>query len=179
MRKLNILLVVGMLVTFLIHAIMGSLQLMGTASDAHKTVGFVLLVLICCHVLVSGILTVKTLIARKRSGAGYFKENALFWARRISGLTIVFPLIMHLVIFKASNADAYRLQEFTTGRLISQILLVAALALHILINVRPALIVFGIKGLKAYAADILVVLSILLLLIAAAFVIYYLRWMAL
>ena len=178
MRRLNMFLVAGMLVSFLAHAIMGSLQLVGASSNALKIVAWILVGLISAHVAVTTILTVQTLYARKKAGVGYFKNNLLFWARRISGLTIIIPLIMHLVIFRASNADAYRLQVFTTGRLISQILLIAAIALHVLINVKPALMSFGVKGHKVYAADIIFVLSVLLLIFAAAFAVYYWRWIA-
>lgn len=179
MRRFNMFLVAGMLLTFLLHAIMGSLQLVGAGSGAMKTVAWVLVGFITAHVIVTTILTVQSLHARRLSGAGYFKDNALFWARRISGFLIIIPLIMHLAIFNASNAEVYRLQEFTTGRMISQILLVAAIALHVLTNVKPALISYGVKGEKRVAADVWVILSVLLLLFTLAFVIYYLRWIAL
>ena len=178
MRKCNMFLVAGMLVTFLLHGIMGALQLAGADADAQKTVGWISVGFICAHVVVTTVLTVQTLRARRRSGAGYFRDNLLFWVRRISGFTILIPLAMHLFIFRAGNADAYRLQVFTTGRLISQILLVATLALHILTNIRPAMIAFGVKGHKAIAMDLLFVVAVLLLLFAAAFAVYYLRWAA-
>lgn len=178
MRKLNMFLVIGMLITFLAHAIMGSLRLFGADANALKVVAWISVAFITAHVIVTTILTIQTLHARKMSGAGYFKENKLFWVRRISGFAIVIPLIMHLVIFRSSNADAYRLQVFTTGRMISQILLVAAIALHVLTNIRPTGIAFGIRGLKKYSTDILFVLTIILLVLMAAFVVYYLRWMA-
>ena len=178
MRKLNMILVIGMLVTFLIHGIMGALQLAGAGTDAQKIVGWICAGFICAHAVTSTVLTVQTLQAQKRSGAGYFKDNLLFWTRRISGFTILIPLVMHLLIFRASDAEVYRLQVFTAGRLISQILLIAAIALHALTNIKPALISFGVKGHKAFAVDILFILSVVLLLFAAAFAVYYLRWAA-
>ena len=179
MRKLNMFLVSGMLVTFLIHSIMGSLQLAGANADAMKNVAWVMVGFISAHVIVTSVLTFQSLKARKLSGAGYFKDNLLFWTRRISGFAVIIPLILHLVIFRASNAEVYRLQVFTAGRMISQILLVAAIALHVLTNIRPALISFGVKGTRPVAVDIIFILSVLLILFAAAFVIYYLRWAAL
>ena len=85
---------------------------------------------------------------------------------------------MHLVFFRSANADVYRLQVFTAGRMISQILLVLAIALHVLTNIRPALIGLGVKDTKAFAVDLLLVLSVLLLMFAAAFAVYYVRWAA-
>ncbi len=178
MRRLNTVLVVGMLVTFLIHGIMGALQIAGADADAQKTIARVCLTFVAGHVIVTSVLTARTLRARRLSGAGYFRDNLLFWVRRISGFAVIIPLVMHLLIFRAGNAEAYRLQAFTTGRLISQILLVAALALHVLSNVRPLLISLGIRGHRAFALDLMLVLSVLLLLFAAAFAIYYTRWAA-
>ena len=102
----------------------------------------------------------------------------MFWARRISGLAIIVPLIMHLMIFSASNAEVYRLKVFTTGRMISQVMLVVTMALHVLINVRPALTAFGVKSFKAFTADLVIILSVIMILAGAAFVIYWLRWAA-
>ena len=84
---------------------------------------------------------------------------------------------MHLLIFSGTGDEAYRLVFFHSGRLISQILLIAALALHILTNIRPALIGLGIKAGRLLSADICFVLSAVLLLCCCAFCVYYLRWM--
>lgn len=178
MRKLNIFAVAGMLVTFLIHAILGALQITGAGSTALKPVAWVSVGFVAVHMILSTVLTVQTLHARHMSHAGYFRDNKLFWVRRISGFLIVIPLIMHLLIFSPANAGAYRVHVFSTGRLVSQILLVLAIALHVISNIRPALITCGIRSLKAYAVDILLVLSVLLLLFIIAFVVYYVRWMA-
>ncbi len=178
MRKLNMFLVAAILVTFLAHAITGSLQLAGATSDTPEWIAWVCVAFISAHVVVTTILTVQSLYARKRAGAGYFKDNLLFWIRRISGFVILIPLVMHMTIFSASNAYVYRLQAFTTGRLISQILLVAAIALHVITNIRPMMISFGVKGHRAYAFDIIFIMTVLLLLFAISFAIYYVRWAA-
>ena len=62
--------------------------------------------------------------------------------------------------------------------MIAQVLFVLSIALHVLTNVRPMLISLGIRPLKRYVPDILIVLSIVLLVFIAAFIIYYLRWKA-
>lgn len=178
MRKLNMALVAAMLVSFLAHAIMGSMRLFGGDSAPVAAVAWVTLALAAAHVVVTTVLTAQTLHARRRSGAGYFRDNKLFWIRRISGFAILIPLVMHLVIFRSANADVYRLQVFTAGRMISQILLVLAIALHVLTNIRPALIGLGVKDTKAFTVDLLLVLSVLLLMFAAAFAVYYVRWAA-
>ena len=178
MRKLNMALVAAMLAAFLAHAIMGSMRLFGGDSAPVAAVAWVTLALAAAHVVITAVLTAQTLHARHRSGAGYFKDNKLFWVRRISGFAILIPLVMHLVIFRSANADVYRLQVFTAGRMVSQILLVLAIALHVLTNIKPALIGLGVTDTKAFAVDLLLVLSVLLLLFAAAFAVYYVRWAA-
>lgn len=180
MRRLNLILVAGMLVSFLVHAIIGSMQLMGAQSNlrALMIAADFLVAFMAAHVVVSIIFSIRTLKAIKKSGAHYFKDNLLFWARRISGLTIIIPMIMHLVIFHSSNESAYRLSAFTAGRMISQILLVASIALHVLINVKPALMGFGVKGHRKFAGDIIFVLTILLFVFAVSFLVYFLRWAA-
>lgn len=179
LRKINMFLVIGMLVTFLAHAISGGLRLAGASTAPATYLAWALTVFIALHMVVTTILTVQTLKARRLSGAGYFKENSAFWTRRISGFVILIPLIMHITIFmQPPEADAYRLQVFTAGRLISQILLVAAIALHVLTNIRPAAISFGIRDGKAFRIDLMLILSVMLLLFAAAFAIFYIRWMS-
>lgn len=178
MRKLNMVLVIGIIAAFLTHAIMGGLRLAGADTRSPSAAAWVCFGLIAAHVVVTTILTGRTLAVWKRTGAGYFRENALFWARRISGFVVLIPLVMHLVFFSTSNEGAFRLQVFTAGRLISQILLVVAIALHLLTNVAPLLITLGVREKRAFAADLLLILSVMLLLFAAAFVIYYLRWTA-
>ena len=176
MRKCNLVLTAGMLVTFLAHAIMGSQRLFGGNAAPVKALAWISVGFVAAHAAVATVLTAQTLRARRRSGAGYFNENKLFWTRRISGFAILIPLVLHLTIFSTGSADAFRLQAFTTGRLLSQILLVACIALHVLTNIRPALIAFGVKDTKAFAVDLLLALSVLLLIFAAAFAVYYVRW---
>lgn len=178
MRKLNLFIVVGMLVTFLVHAVMGALQLSGANANTLKSLAWVCVGLITAHIVVSVVLTIQTLYACKKSGTGYFRNNLMFWAKRITGFTIVIPLVMHLMIFHSESGDAFRLQVFTSGRMISQILLVVTIALHVMINIKPLLTGFGVKENRAFAGDIIFVLSVVLLLLAAAFVVYYLRWTA-
>ncbi len=178
MRKLNLFLVTGIFITFLFHALGGAFRLFGADSDTMKIAAYICLGLIAAHIVVTFILTLETLKARQHSGSGYFKNNLIFWARRISGFTILIPLLMHILIFHGTGQDSFRLVEFHAGRLISQILLVISLAFHVLTNIKPLLISFGIRETKAFTADIIFVLSVILLIAACAFSVYYLRWMA-
>ena len=57
-----------------------------------------------------------------------------------------------------------------------QLLLVAAFFLHLFINIRPLLVSLGIMTDKEHRSDIYLVLSVLLLFITGAIIIYYIGW---
>ena len=176
MRKWNAVLTAVILVLFLIHAILGSFQLLGTGSTAGKSIARAAEVLIWIHVLIGVKLTVDTLRIQHKTGARYFRENALFWARRISGFAVMVLLVFHFGAFGDNSGPLYRLRVFDSAKLVAQLLLVLAIAVHVITNVKPALISFGIKSWKARTGEILAIISVLLLVMAAAFIVYYLRW---
>ena len=135
-----------------------------------------LVVLMALHMAIGIKLTADTVIACRKSGVSYYKENKLFWARRISGFAIFVFMILHLAVFMGKTGGNVRLKYFGVFELLGQILLVISVAVHVITNVKPMMISFGIKSLKEYSIDILVVLSVLMLFAGAAFLIYYLRW---
>ena len=178
MRRINIFVVTGIMIAFVFHAISGSIRLFGADAGSPLISAWICMFLVGVHVIITAILTVRTLLTIKKSGKGYFRENLLFWARRISGFALLIPLVMHLFVFSGTGDEAYRLVFFHSGRLISQILMVVALGLHILTNVHPLLIGLGVKHHGVLSADSLFVLTVFLLFCCGAFCVYYLRWMA-
>lgn len=176
MRKWNAVLTGLIVVLFLLHAVFGGFQMLGIGNTALKVTAWVTVGLIAVHTLIGIKLTWDTLRVQKKTGAAYFKENKLFWARRVSGFTVMALMAFHLTAFGYTQDGAYRLQWFTMGKLAVQILLVLAIAVHVISNVKPVLISFGISSLKQLAADIILCFSILLLFMAVAFFVYYLRW---
>ena len=176
MRKWNAILSLSALVLLLLHGILGSFQLMGAGGTAVKALAWIAVVLVAIHAVLGVKFTVDSLRVWKRTGAGYFRENRLFWARRISGFALLVFLCFHVAAFSAGGDGAYRLQWFTQAKLVLQILLAASLAVHILTNIRPLMLSLGVKGGRKWLGDLLFVLAVLLLFMAAAFVVYYLRW---
>ena len=176
MRKWNAILTAAILALFLVHAILGGFQLFGVGSTAVKGIAWAALVLIVVHTAIGIKYTADTLRVWKKTGVSYFRENLLFWARRVSGFAVMILLVLHLTAFGDTSGGAYRLKWFDGARLTVQLLLVAAIALHVLTNVKPMLISFGVRSLKERTGDILFVLSVLLLFFASAFIAYYLRW---
>ncbi|AVM68223.1 pilus assembly protein PilX [Lachnospiraceae bacterium oral taxon 500] len=176
MRKWNAVLTLLIFILFLLHAVFGSLQMLGVGNTALKGLSWAAVGLITVHTLIGLKLTLETLKVQRQTGVFYWRENKLFWARRISGLAVMLLLFCHLTAFSYTRDGAYRLHWFTAGRLTVQLFLLAAVGVHIITNVKPLLIAFGVKGLRSWLIDMLVILSVLLLFMAAAFVVYYLRW---
>lgn len=176
MRKANAVITAVMMLLFVVHGVMGAFQLIGVGDTWHKIIAWSAAALCVIHALIGVKYTVDTLKASKKAGVSYFKENRLFWARRMSGFAVLLMLFFHIWAFTTAVDGATRLLPFGTFRLVTQIFLIICIAVHVITNVKPLLISFGIKSLKKYAFDILFVVSILLLFMAAAFLIYYLRW---
>ena len=176
MRKLNAILTAAILVLFVLHGVLGAFQMFGLGTATLHVMAWTLLALVGVHTLLSLKLTWDSLRVWKRTGAPYFRENLLFWTRRVSGLAVMVLLAFHVAAFSYTSEGVFRLKWFDAFKLATQLLLIASIAVHVITNVRPALIAFGVKRLKPRAQDILFVLSVLLLIMAAAFIVYYIRW---
>ena len=176
MRKWNGVITAGILVLFLAHAVMGSFQLYGVGNTALRHTARAAMILVVIHAVISAKLTLDTIRTVRRTGAPYIRQNLLFWARRVSGFALLVFLVLHMTAFSTGGGGAYRLKWFNTGRLVTQILMVLTLGIHLISNIKPALITFGIRGLKSKTGHILFALSVLLLFMAGALIVYYLRW---
>lgn len=179
MRKWNTLLSICIIILFLIHAVAGGFQLMGLLPGGNgilSVLAKILLLLITIHAVIGVKLTWDSMAACKKSGVSYYKENRLFWARRISGFAVMLFILIHVILFLGKNDGAYRLNYFGSFQLATQILMVLSLAIHMITNINPLMISFGVLKMKEYAVDILVVLSGILLFTGTGFVIYYIRW---
>lgn len=180
MRKANAIVTVLMMVLFLIHMIWGGLELAGMTrggSSLFSALSHMMLLLTAVHIGIGIITTVQTDRALRQSGVSYFRQNRLFWIRRISGSALLLFMVSHVLIFSGTEeSGAYRLSLFAGAQLLTQILMVLSLMVHLLCNITPLRIALGIEDRHRFRTDVLLVLAILLLLAGAAFVIYYIRW---
>lgn len=179
MRKCNAVISVLLLVMFLVHMAAGIFKLSGVMPGGGSImtgISHTMLCLIAVHIIIGVKLTADSVAAVRKSGASYFKENRLFWIKRISGFAVLLFVVCHVVIFLGRNDEAYRLNYFGGIQLISQLLMVLSLAVHILTNIKPLMLSLGIGKAKSFLADALIVAAVLLLVSAAGFVIYYIRW---
>ncbi len=176
MRKCNVLMTVIIFALFIVHAVCGSLNLMNIAPILTGSLARVMLTLILIHAVISIIFTVKSIMIAKKTGAPYFKENRLFWARRISGFVILLLVFFHITAFGEVVDGVFKLSFFSAYKLTTQLLLVLSVGVHIITNVKPVLISLGIRKLKPRAADILFFISIILALASIGFIVYFIRW---
>ena len=178
MRRLNAILSMGVLALFIFHAVYGGFQLAGVLPGGNlvmKVLSWVMVVMMGLHALIGIKLTADTLRISKKAGASYYKENRLFWVRRISGLAIMVFVAFHLMIFM-SGGDPVRLHLFSHAELVTQILLAVSVGLHVISNIRPLMISFGIRSFRIFMLDIILILSALMAFTGAGFIIYFLRW---
>ena len=179
MRRFNAILSMMILLLFLVHGIVGAFQLIGLmpgGSTVLRVLSWVMTGLILVHAVIGIKFMIEALLTAKKTKAPYLKENLLFWTKSVSGLAIMLFLLSHILIFVGRQNGVFRLNYFGGFQLATQILLVLSIATHVIANVKPLMISFGIKSLKPYAKDILFVLSVVLFLAGVSFVIYYLRW---
>ena len=179
MRKLNVILGALLLVLLIVHVVGGSFQLLGVLPGGKfslQLAACVLAALCVLHALIGLKLTWESLRAVRQSGVFYFRGNKTFLASRLSGLALLLLIVTHVHQFWVSGGGPYRLHDFGVPQLMLQLLLVLALLVHVLANVRVALIGLGLGRLREYVPDALFVAAVLLLVAAGAVVAYYVRW---
>ena len=107
------------------------------SSGAGKFLAWIGVGILAAHTVLGLLLTAQTFRASRSGGKLYGKQNALFWARRTSGLAILLMLFFHIGVFGRVQDGVYILFPFTTVRLLTQLLLVASVFVHLLLNLRP------------------------------------------
>ena len=152
--------------------------MIGGGSQQMTVLSYLLTGLVLAHVVIGFVLTGRTLKARRRAGRGYFKENRLFWIRRISGFALMLFIIVHMLQFmNISAGQGVRLQLFDGPALAGQLLLAVCLLVHLLSNITPLTLALGLSDRADTKTDVMIVLAVLLFLAGAGFIIYYLRWL--
>ncbi len=164
------------MVLLLLHGLVGSFMLLGISSISLKPLAYLLLLLVSIHALLGCILTKGALQAGKSSGHWYLGENAGFWTKRITGVAILILIFFHISAYTTTVNGQFFLKEFTTLRMITQLLFILVIFLHIFVSIKPMLIKQGTLNFKERKVDYFLVLSVFLLVFVTAVVVYYLRW---
>ena len=176
MRKWNNILARVIIMLFLLHALMGSLMLLGLSNISFKPLSWLLLAAVIVHGVLGSLATVQAVKGGKESGKWYLRQNAAYWTKRFSGLTILILLCFHISAYTTAIGDVFFLKEFTAGRMIAQLLLILAIFIHLAVSVKSMLIAKGVVKFEERTADWMLVLSLMMLFFTAAVVIYFIQW---
>ena len=176
MRKWNNILARVIIVLFLLHALMGSLMLLGLSNISFKPLSWLLFAAVIAHGILGILATVQAVKSGQNSGKWYVRQNAAYWTKRFSGLAILILLCFHISAYTTTVGGAFFLKEFTFGRMAAQLLLILSIFIHLAVSVKSTLIAKGVVKFKERTVDWMMVLSLMMLFFAAAVVIYFIQW---
>lgn len=176
MNRFNQWLVMLILPLLVIHGLLGCFALLGITSVTLWPLSYALLVVVVLHGIISLILTRDAVKIGLQTGRWYWKENARYWTVRLSGICIFILLGFHASAYTTEINGVFFLQEFTFLRMLSQLLFVAAIAVHLLAAARPWLIKRGVLKFGERTWDCLVILGILTAFFTFSIVMYYIYW---
>ena len=176
MRKWNNILSRVIIVLFLLHALMGSLMLLGMSNISFKPLSWLLFAAVAVHGILGVLATVQAVKGGRKSGKWYLRQNAAYWTKRFSGFAILILLCFHISAYTTTVGDAFFLKEFTVGRMTAQLLLLISIFIHLAVSVKSMLIANGVTKFKERTIDWLMVLSLLMLFFATAVIIYFIQW---
>lgn len=176
LKVFNAVVAAAMLVLLALHGLGNAFQLFDVGSVVPAVLGWALLTLAVIHGVFGVLLTVFTFSEQRQAGVAYWGLNRRFWAVRFSGLAIAVFVVCHVLIFGQFGDGPLRLAYFGPVQLAVSLLLVASLAVHVLANLQPLMIALGVPQPRGRAADLAVVVSLVLLVAGVAFIVYFLRW---
>ena len=176
MRKLNNILARVIIVLFLFHAFTESLMLLGLNTISFFRVSLVLLAVVIAHGIFGIIATLSAIRSGTVTRHWYFRQNAAFWTKRISGVAIMLLLVFHVTAYTTSTGGRFFLKEFTLCGMLSQILFILAIFIHLAVSIRPMLIAKGTIKFRERTVDWMLVLSVMMLFFTVAVIAYYIQW---
>lgn len=176
MRKWNNILARVIIALFLLHALMGSLLLLGLSNISFRPLSWLLLAMVIAHGILGIAATIQAVKSGKNSGIWYLRQNAAYWTKRFSGLAILILLCFHISAYTTTIGSAFFLKEFTFGRMAAQLLLILSIFLHLAVSIKSMLIAKGVRKFKERTVDWMMVLSLMMLFFAVAVVYYFIEW---
>lgn len=170
MQKFHVILAWTILLLLILHLAMGVVTLLTPVFLLQSGFAYVFFGLVCVH----GILALWKVVKGKRPGevAAYLKENQNYWLRVGSGVAIFVLALIHRTLWTIHTPFGVLLRDFEWPSLLAQLLLVAALAVHVTLNIRPLLLDSGIDT-AGKAKKLMRLLTALLLLVAAVGAVCY------
>lgn len=176
MRRWNNILARVIIVLFLLHALMGSLLMLGVSRISIKALSWTFLAAVVAHGILGILATVQAIKSGQKSGKWYLRQNTAYWTKRFSGLAILILLCFHTSAYTAVIDHKFILKEYTVGRLTAQLLLILSVFLHLAVSIKSMLIAKGAVKFKKRTVDWMMVLSLMVLFFTAAVIFYFIQW---
>lgn len=138
MQKFHPILAWLILLLLIVHLVMGSVTLLTPVFLINKPFVTVFFAMVCLHAVIS--LAKMLRKGRARNRFSYLKENGTYWLRVLSGLAILVLALIHTTLWVVHTPFGVIMREFGWSSLLLQMLFVATLTMHILLNIRPLLL---------------------------------------
>lgn len=175
MKKVNSIISLLLIIMVFVHGVFASLLMLGVMDKPNPIPAFICLGLLLIHIVLSCILTSKTVKEAVSSGDKYEIQNKMFIIRRASGVLMILLVIAHLVFYFGPQVENFATAPFTVAQLVLLILLVISLIVHITTNIRPLMVSLGVSSPKAVRVVLIVFVVAALLLMATSSVVFFLK----
>ncbi|WP_287066010.1 hypothetical protein [Megasphaera sp.] len=176
MRRIHTLVAAALTVIVLLHALCGSFLLIGTSRRPMVFLSWLAAALLGLHVAFSLALTGQTWRSLRGRARRYIRLNRDFWLRRISGLAVLVLVVFHIGMFGVTEDETYFLLPFTAVKLAGHLLLIAAMAWHIAVNLKPLCLALGCSRPDWQSCSAKLVLLVFCGVAVLAGIVYFVRW---
>ena len=141
MQKFHPIIAWMVLILLIIHLAMGCVTLLTPVFLVQGQFSYVFMGLVCLH----GILALWKVVrgGMWRDMLRYPNANGRYWLRVLSGAAILLLTLQHTQLFTIHTPFCVLLRPFGVPSLLWQLTLSAALAVHVLFNLRPLLLDSG------------------------------------
>lgn len=130
------------LILLILHVLMASVTLLTPVFLLQSQFAYVFMGFVCVH----AVLALWKVFRKKgaRTFGQYIAENRNYWLRVLSGIFVLVLAFVHRTLWTIMTPFGVLPKSFDEISLIMQLLFVAAIGIHILLNIRPLLIDSGI-----------------------------------
>ena len=149
--------------------------MLGVVGKTMPIPAFVCLGLLVVHIILSCILSTKTIKDAIKNDDKYEIQNKMFIIRRASGVLMILFVVAHLVFYFGPQVQNFSSTAMSVPQLILLILLVISLIVHIVTNIRPLMVSLGVTSSGAIRTVLCIFVICALLLMAFAGVSFFLK----
>ncbi len=143
LRKWNTIAAAVLVGLLLVHGLLGCYRLLGFQTAGGRLLGVIMLGLLVFHASAGFFFSFSAMRNCKFGKPWYLAANWMFWARHISGLAILILIPLHFYTYGVmANNGGFLVLPFPFTRLLAQILLIAAILIHLVLSLRSFLMKF-------------------------------------